>query len=88
MIAADVGETVSQPAVIATRPARDPFSDIETSGFFVSYPCDDKNSNCSNSCCKVGSYKNLTCCYDCITFHAYSRCTVKSEPAEPEDEYT
>ena len=33
MIAADVGETVSQPAVIATRPARDPFSDIETSGF-------------------------------------------------------
>ena len=33
MIAADVGETVSQPAVIATRPARDPFKDMETSGF-------------------------------------------------------
>ena len=41
MIAADVGETVSHPAVIATSPAREPFRDMETSGFFVTYPCDD-----------------------------------------------
>ena len=33
MIAADTGDTVSHPAVIATRPARDPFRDMETSGF-------------------------------------------------------
>ena len=33
MIAADVGETVSHPAVIATSPAREPFRDMETSGF-------------------------------------------------------
>ena len=33
MTAADVGETVSQPAVMATSPASVPFSDMETSGF-------------------------------------------------------
>ena len=33
IIAADVGETVSHPAVIATSPAREPFRDMETSGF-------------------------------------------------------
>ena len=33
MIAAEVGDTVSQPAVIATRPAKLPFNDMETSGF-------------------------------------------------------
>ena len=33
MIAAEVGDTVSQPAVMATRPARDPFKDMDTSGF-------------------------------------------------------
>ena len=33
IIAADVGDTVSHPAVIATRPARDPFRDMDTSGF-------------------------------------------------------
>ena len=33
IIAADAGDTVSHPAVIATRPARDPFRDMDTSGF-------------------------------------------------------
>ena len=33
MMAAEVGETVSQPAVMATRPASVPFKDMETSGF-------------------------------------------------------
>ena len=33
MIAEEVGDTVSHPAVIATRPARDPLRDMETSGF-------------------------------------------------------
>ena len=32
-IAEEVGDTVSHPAVIATRPARDPFRDMDTSGF-------------------------------------------------------
>ena len=31
MMAAEVGETVSQPAVMATRPASVPFKDMETS---------------------------------------------------------
>ena len=33
IIAADVGDTVSQLAVIPTRPAKEPFKDIDTSGF-------------------------------------------------------
>ena len=56
--------------------------------FFVSYPCDKKNSDSCNSCCKVCSYEDLTCTYDGIAFHADGRCTVESKPAEPEDEYT
>lgn len=33
MIAEPIGVTISQPAVIATRPASEPFSVMETSGF-------------------------------------------------------
>ena len=33
MMAENAGETVSHPAVMATRPARDPLRDMETSGF-------------------------------------------------------
>ena len=35
IIAADAGDTVSHPAVIATRPARDPFSDMDTSAAII-----------------------------------------------------
>ena len=36
MMAADVGDTVSHPAVMATSPARAPFRDMDTSGFLYS----------------------------------------------------
>ena len=56
--------------------------------FFVADPCDQHNCYSSNSSCKVCCYKDLSGAYNGIAFHADSRCTVETEPAEPENEYT
>ena len=88
MIAADVGETVSQPAVIATRPARDPFRDIETSGFLYLIHVMARTVTVATAAARFVVTKILPATYNGITFHADSRCTIESEPAEPEDEDT
>ena len=56
--------------------------------FFVTNPCDQHNGYRCNSSGKVCCYEDLACAYDGIPFHADGRCTVETEPAEPEDKYT
>ena len=56
--------------------------------FFIADPCDQHNCYSSNSSCKVCCYEDLSGAYNGIAFHADSRCTVETEPAEPENEYT
>ena len=56
--------------------------------FFVTNPCDQHNGYRCNSSGKVGCHEDFSCAYDGIPFHADGRCTVETEPAEPEDKYT
>ena len=55
---------------------------------FVTKPGDKHNSYCGNCRRKVGIYKDFAGTYNSIAFHTDSRSTVKTKPAEPEDENT
>ena len=55
---------------------------------FVADPCDQHDCYSSDSSGKVCCYEDFSGAYNGVAFHADSRCTVETEPAEPEDEYT
>src|SRR5699024_6239161 len=56
--------------------------------FTITYPCKYHSHNSSHCRCKVRieHYKRGKL-HICICCHCYSRTAVKSEPAEPENEY-
>ncbi len=80
MIAADVGDTVSQPAVMATSPARETVSGTwKTSGFFVADPCDQHGLfTVATAAARFVVTKIFSGAYNGVAFHADSRCTVEN----------